>query len=104
MKRAQATNKPRGERFNPGGNRESVMTDINELVTELLGTETEFTPYRVHKLLESVGINVRPQMMYNYVRNGMFKGCYTSSQGKIVIPRGAVEKYLVRKITKATQG
>ena len=77
---------------------------IQELVEQLLGDETAFTPYRIHKLLGEAGIVVRPQMMYNYVRNGMFKGATTNADGKIVVPRAAVEKYLVRKITKSTQG
>ena len=76
---------------------------IQELVDQLLGEETAFTPYRIHKLLGEVGIVVRPQMMYNYVRNGMFKGATTNADGKIVVPRAAVEKYLVRKLTKAAQ-
>ena len=105
---------------NQDTNQEDIMTDTNNTETEQeptvtlaesiqhivdeLVTEERYTPYAIHTLTKNLNVEVRPQMMYNYCRNGMFKSANTTSSpdGKITVSADEVKKYLVRRLTKAT--
>jgi len=78
---------------------ESIQFAVDSLVTE-----ERYTPYAIHTLTKNLNVEVRPQMMYNYCRNGMFKSANTTSSpdGKITVSADEVKKYLVRRLTKAT--
>ena len=50
------------------------LAEVN--LEDLLGEQTEWTAYQIHtilnKIFEQVGVpTIRPQMIYNYARNGM---------------------------------
>lgn len=71
---------------------------------ELLGDEQEFTAYRIHtklnEIFEVAGVEkVRPQMIYNYARNGMVVKGESVQKGNY-IPRTYTRAEVLEFITK----
>jgi hypothetical protein len=78
------------------------LQEIQEIVEELKGSEeTVFTPYRASKVVNrAFGINLPPQMFYNYVKKGYITS--TISEDRILIKKNDLvqfaSKYALRNL------
>lgn len=75
------------------------MNKIDQLVTE-----SSYTPYEIHKIINVLlqdGRSIRPQMMYNYARNGMIvRGEKIFKESLRRITNEEVKSFLVRYCIK----
>lgn len=76
-----------------------ITDETIERVTEALGTREEISPYGLHKVLGSLGYNVRPQMMYNYAKNGLFP-TRRNPTNHIVVDRENAIEFLAKYVTR----
>lgn len=73
-----------------------MQTEIEEKATEL---EQEFvTPYMIHKMLKSCGIDRKPQQMYTYVRNNLIPSEVVGTQRLVKLEDA--EAFVVKFVAK----
>jgi hypothetical protein len=86
---------------------EVVLVDLIKDLVDGLPTVDQITPYQVHNVVNTVlevlgsAYRVRPQMMYNYDRNGLIvkgrKGSKRFTSAEVV---GFVTRFVNRNISK----
>jgi len=69
---------------------------MNEVITQTPTTKTHVTGYEIQKMLKNRGIDRKPQMIYNYIKNGLIKSEVVGIQNlvKIEIANEFVNKFV----------
>jgi predicted site-specific integrase-resolvase len=73
--------------------------NVEQSVSKALEGVEFISPYRLAKVLQSLrGREVKPQMVYNYIKKGYIKGS-TNSTGKHQVSKVEAEKFLTKQLT-----
>lgn len=83
---------------------ETSPLTLEEIVTELIGSQTDYTPYAIAKLINQVfqatstDKEIPPQMMYIYASKGMLAG--KASKGRKIYTSEEVYTFVTKYTSK----